>query len=150
MKAFVLGGLLALMSACPVRSDSVDLEPVTCAQFKAGYDTLSSRPFSAEDGSLATAIDAIVDNHLLMRDKTRTSYATREQLTVYLSSLKPLDALIWLQTTYTTIELQYKICSGSAYEQKRLELRAPRLATVRPGAKSCGGSVPDLSKPLGK
>ncbi len=147
MRVFLFGGLTVLLLMCGARADTVDLEPVTCTQFKAGYDILSSQPFSAEDGSLEVAIHAITDNHLLL-NRIETEYMTREQLAEYLSRQKPIDALIWLQTTYTAIEYQLQRCN-QPFEQKRLVLVAPQVI-VKPG-KACGSpTIPDLSKPLKK
>lgn len=149
MKKALLGGLLVLLFAYPALCDEIDLEPVACVQFKAGYDALSAQPLFADNASFALAASAIADNHLIL-NKSETAYMTREQIQSYLSALKPIDALIWLQSTYTSIETQLKRCLGSGFEQKRLELRAPKLAPEKPGTKACGGPMPDLSKPLAK
>jgi hypothetical protein len=146
MKKALRGGLLALLLATPAHAD---IAPPTCDQFKAGYDALSSKPLYADFESFAFAASVLADNTLIYSDDTKTSYATREQLIRYLLRLQPIDALIWLQSRYTDVELQLKRCSGSAFEQKRLVLMAPEYKP-KPDAKTCGGPMPDLSKPLTK
>lgn len=146
MKKALLGGLPALLL---VSSAHADIAPPKCEQFRAAYDTLSSKPYSATAASLLDAATVLADNHLIYSDNSKTAYATQEQLFWYLVRLAPLDALIWLQLRYTDIELQLRRCSGPAFEQKRLVLIAPE-SIPKPGAKTCGDPMPDLSKPLAK
>lgn len=147
MRVSAIAGILLVFGL--VQGASADeLPSPTCAQFKAGYDILADQPISTTNGRIADAIMALADNHLIYSDATMTAFATREQLAAYLGRLQPIEALIWLQARFTDIENRLKTAK-CPFEEKRLVLLAPTFVP-KPGAKSCGGPMPDLSKPLKK
>ncbi len=139
--------LIAAVWVVLAGSAHAELPLPTCEDGVRGYQILTSQPFSAEDGSLSIAVNAIADNKLIYSDDTKTAFATREQLAEHLKSLSPMDAILWLYKRYTEIEKSL-ITAGCSFEHKDIVLKSPTYK-AKEGSKTCGmPNLPDLSKPL--